>query len=634
MVRHDELCTLVRGELGLRSEARRHHRLQTGALSAMVVLWGLGSGPAQAQAPYQQEHLPGFSSLLVGQRSLPSVGDLDGDGDFDVVVGERYGGLSLFENAGSSRVPAFEVPLGSANPFGGIDVGYQSIPALVDLDSDGDLDAVVGAGYLNLRTFENTGTSNAPAFVARTGTANPFAVAGISTGEYSSPALADLDGDGDFDAAVGEWGGTVLMFENTGNPYVPAFEERTGTANPFDGFDFGSSAFPELVDLDGDGDLDAVIGGSPGRLRTFENVGSTMHPRFVEQTGAANPFEVLGIRGANRADFADVDDDGDLDALVGGFLGSLRLLENTGSTSEPAFVERLGSASPFGGSRIDSDRHPHLVDLDGDSDFDVVSGDSSGRLSVFENTGSPQTPAFGEMPQTAGPFDGFDLGILSTPSMVDLDGDGDSDAVVGVGVGGLKVLENTGSTRAPAFSELAGSANPLDGIFAGYLASPSLADIDGDGDFDVVTGEEYGRLLLFENTGSSAVPAFVGHSGSSNPFDGIDVGDQSHPELSDLDGDGDLDLVVGQDYGQIFAFENEGSATAPSFVRLTGDANPFAGFRLDSTAATFADLDDDGDLDVLLGEDFGRIVFLRSLHRIFADGFEGGDTSSWSKSVP
>lgn len=496
-----ELRSLVRGELSLESPARWCRRMPLSGLSAVTLLaWGMGSGSLVGQAPYQQEHLPGFSTLLVGQNSLPSVGDLDGDGDFDIVVGERYGGLSLFENTGSSRAPAFVVPISTSRPFHGIDVGYESAPALVDLDADGDLDAVVGADYGNLRTFENTGTSNAPAFVARTGSANPFDMGGINTGRYSSPAFGDLDGDGDLDAVVGEDYGTVLTFENTGSARTPAFEERIGAANPFDGFDFGSASHPDLVDLDGDGDLDAVIGGSTGRLRSFENTGSSSSPAFEEQTGAANLFDPLGIQAAKRADFADLDGDGDLDAVVGGSFGSLSLLESTGTSSEPALMERVGTRSPFGGTRVGSDRHPDLVDLDGDGDLDVVSGDYSGRLGVFENTGTPREPALVGRARTLGPLEGFDVGIFSTPTLADLDGDGDSDAVVGEGFGGLQTFENTGSSSALAFTEQLGSENPFDGIVISYLSIPSLADVDGDGDFDVVVGEGYGRVVFLRSS--------------------------------------------------------------------------------------------------------------------------------------
>ena len=170
----------------------------------------------------------------------------------------------------------------------------------------GDLDLVVGddAGLLNY--IENTGTSTAPAFVQRTGGANPFE--GFDVGascsncetyyrEINNPALADLDNDGDLDLIVG--GG---YFENTGTSTAPEFVQRIGSDNPFDGI--GSGA---LADLDGDGDLDLVRGSwSDSSKLYFENVGSARVPRFMQRVEDANPLN--GITGMG---FTAVDLDGD-----------------------------------------------------------------------------------------------------------------------------------------------------------------------------------------------------------------------------------------------------------------------------------------------------------------------------------
>ena len=109
-------------------------------------------------------------------------------------------------------------------------------------------------------------------------------------GYTSTPSFADLDGDGDLDAVVGELDGTLHYFENTGSAIAPAFTERTGAANPFNGVDVGVHGTPSFADLDGDGDLDAVVGEDRGNLHYFENTGSAIAPAFTERTGAANPF--------------------------------------------------------------------------------------------------------------------------------------------------------------------------------------------------------------------------------------------------------------------------------------------------------------------------------------------------------
>jgi hypothetical protein len=74
-----------------------------------------------------------------------------------------------------------------------------------------------------------------------------------------------------------------------------AFAEQTGATNPFNTVDVGTDSTTSFADLDGDGDLDAIVGGNTGTLRYFENTGSAIAPAFVERTGAANPFNTFDV---------------------------------------------------------------------------------------------------------------------------------------------------------------------------------------------------------------------------------------------------------------------------------------------------------------------------------------------------
>jgi hypothetical protein len=166
----------------------------------------------------------------------------------------------------------------------------------------------------------------------------------------------------------------------------------------------------------------------------------------------------------------------------------------------------------------------------------------------------------------------------------------------------LKVTDAAGSAIAPAFTERTGAANPFNGVGVGFFSAPSLADLDGDGDLDAVVGEADvgGTLHYFENTGSASAPAFTG---AANPFNGVDTGQGPAPSFADLDGDGDLDAVVGEKDGTLNYFENTGSATAPAFAELADLANPFNGVDVGSyRTPSLADLDGDGDLDAVVGE--------------------------------
>ena len=116
-------------------------------------------------------------------------------------------------------------------------------------------------------------------------------------GAHSAPSFVDIDNDGDQDLLIGEFGGFLNYYENTGTPLAPTYIERTGAANPFDGIDIGLLSTPSFTDIDNDGDQDLVIGETDGNLNYYENTGTALAPAYTERTGAANPFDDINIGG-------------------------------------------------------------------------------------------------------------------------------------------------------------------------------------------------------------------------------------------------------------------------------------------------------------------------------------------------
>ncbi|WP_419624593.1 FG-GAP-like repeat-containing protein, partial [Thiolapillus sp.] len=198
-------------------------------------------------------------------------------------------------------------------------------------------------------------------------------------------------------------------------------------------------------------------------------------------------------------------------------------------------------------------------------------------LKYYQNTGTTSNPAYEVKTGNSNPFDGIDVGRYSAPTLADIDGDGDLDLVVGESAGTLKYYQNTGTTSNPAYEAKTGDDNPFNSINVGIYSGPTLADIDGDGDLDLVMGEAYGTLKYYQNTGTTSNPAYEVKTGGSNPFNSIDVGDFSKPTLADIDGDGDLDLVVGEKYGTLKYYQNTGTTSNPAYEAKTGDSNPFDG---------------------------------------------------------
>lgn len=131
----------------------------------------------------------------------------------------------------------------------------------------------------------------------------------------------------------------------------------------------------------------------------------------------------------------------------------------------------------------------------------------------------------------------------------------------------------------------------------GYYASPALADVDDDGDHDALVGESGGRVLAFQNSGSDAAPTWIRQPGWDP---GYDVGDRASPALADLDRDGDLDLLVGNTVGDLLAYENVGSARAPAW-------RPKPAWELHGFGAgvhpTLGDVDRDGRVDLVIGRE-------------------------------
>jgi len=269
------------------------------------------------------------------------------------------------------------------------------------------------------------------------------------------------------------------------------------------------------------------------------------------------------------------------------------------------FTELVGADNPFNGVSIGvGESKPDFIDLDNDGDLDLVSGESYGTLFTFQNNGSN---TFTELTGTNNPFNSIDVGYFSKPTFSDLDEDGDLDLIVGNNEGQLFYFENNGSN---VFTELTGSNNPFDGLSVEDYARPALTDLDEDGDLDLVIGSGQGTFNYFENNGSNV---FTELTGADNPFDGIDIGYESNPIFSDLDGDGDTDLISGL-YGinsSLFYFENNGSNV---FTELRDANNPFDGIGvgLDYTSPSLVDLDLDGDIDLVIGSNQGTFNYFEN----------------------
>lgn len=255
----------------------------------------------------------------------------------------------------------------------------------------------------------------------------------------------------------------------------------------------------------------------------------------------------------------------------------LGVMAVSGEAIAQTFTENTGTANPLSVVNNPSNfsySHPALADLDNDGDLDFVTGSGVGAFYYYRNTGTKRSPAFVLVTGPTSPFNNLSTNGTSSPAFVDIDNDGDQDMFAGGYVGGANFYRNTGTAASPVFTL---EASPI-GIYDRIMLKAAFADLDNDGDFDVVTssGDYYSSgfsLTYFRNTGTRNTPIFTAVTGAANPFQSIAVAENDTPSFADLDGDGDKDFVIGT-IDQLNFYRNTGTATAPVFALQTGVNSP------------------------------------------------------------
>ena len=151
--------------------------------------------------------------------------------------------------------------------------------------------------------------------------------------------------------------------------------------------------------------------------------------------------------------------------------------------------------------------------------------------------------------------------------------------------------------------------NPFSLTDMGHNSAPAFADLDGDGDLDMMSGDIYGEFYYFKNIGSSSSP--YRYLYPKPPLSSSDLGHNSAPAFADLDGDGDLDMMSGDIYGEFYYFKNIGSSSSP--YRYLYPKPPLSSSDLGhNSAPAFADLDGDGDLDMMSGDIYGEFYYFKN----------------------
>jgi hypothetical protein len=565
-----------------------------------------GSGPPQNAHLFERlKYLNDTIApdLGVGLWAWPLPMDYDDDGDMDLLVSCRdvpFNGLWFFENKSGEAFPVFEPPIRVGEALRDIQVSYiDEKPRFLQ----------PGRELLNFTTAQD---------------ANPEMLFPADTFQtlhnkirFNQWKYVDYEHDGDIDIVVGIQDGEDYGWDN-------AFDENGVWVNgPLHGF-----------------------------VYLIENVEGSYKLKGKIHAGG-KPIDVYGAPSPN---FADFDNDGDLDIICGEFLDKFTWFENTGTRENPVYAEGRHLQNDQGIIKMDLEMIiPVALDWDNDGDIDLIVGDEDGRVAYIENTGEvhDRMPVFGDPRYFKQKSESLKFGALATPFSIDWDDDGDEDLICGNSAGYIGFIENLDggdppSWAAPVLLEDENGVIRIQAGESGSIQGPceakwgyttlSVADWNNDGLNDIIVNSIWGQVICFENIGekgnprlSIAKPVEVNWPGHApkpewnwwHPEPNtLATQWRTTPTAIDWNKDGLIDLIMLDHEGYLSYFERETSEDlklkpgnrifistpgqydrrntavdeAPGSLRLNTDKYGSSGRR----KLAFGDWDGDGDLDIII----------------------------------
>jgi len=531
---------------------------------------------------------------------------------FSLLLGCLLFASSLFTQTFQRQLNPFPIIIDGAEleiPFLG---GFNKPnPQFVDWNEDGLTDLFVRDQDGRLQYFLNSGSADEPNFEFQT-----KAFQNLDVGQWFT--FFDYDHDDDIDLMASPQSPDVTLFENVSDSLILAVSQLLDDSSV--AVHGGQIVIPTIADIDADGWEDLFVGGVSGAVTYYRNLGLTDGlPVYHLETNSFEDILIVWVpgrddrHGANALEFYDIDDDEDLDLFWGDYYQpGLFFLENFGTSSDPNIPDSLMIDSYPQNEPVSSAGFnvPRLIDLNSDGAAELFVGVQSGIYGTdfVDNFWYYDMTVEGDFGLvTKNYFEQIDLISGTIPTLADMDSDGDLDLFIGNEFdasnsgwkGDVYFFENIGSAVSPQF-EMVDSSYFDEGM--GNNMAPAFGDLDGDGDFDALVGDYNGEISFFLNDGSPTEPNFS----YQGKFLEIDLAGRATPALGDVEGDGDLDLYVGDKNGSVHVWSNEGDPANYNFIKISDDL--FSGENLGlEIALELADFDNDGDLDLLIGNQSGEL---------------------------
>ncbi|MES2617187.1 MAG: FG-GAP-like repeat-containing protein [Bacteroidota bacterium] len=586
--------------------------------------------------------------------------DYNADGYEDIFTTDPTGRVQVYKNISFtvSGKPAFDKipqlyfrnisPNGSFIEYNILSMPFIHVPGIYDIDFDGDIDIMsysnLGGAievYKNMQAefglppdsirYRNVDLcwafftdNNCNTFTLNTCTdTNYYKFYWKRHTSGSAITLFDADNDKDIDMVLGNEGcDHMTMLINGKSDYNSLYD----TIIRYD-TNFVSASnrakiwlYPAgyFMDIDNDGKRDFIYAPNSNsypiqetkQVFWFKNTGLDLAPVFAQKQPLFTE-EIMDVGNRSSWACADLDKDGDLDCLCANnadsaYLGVLYdrvyLYENTGTASKPSFKLKNRNFANLASQKINS-LTLSLADMDNDGKIDLVTGNDRGEIKYYKNTSSTNntlTPTF-LLSNNAFPGFNIDVGFYSWPAVADINKDGMNDLVIGHSDTFLKYYQNIGTKTNPDFNFVTknfGYASPKDSFNFDYIhgyeydtlgniikdsiigikvyyestifSSPQIMDINGDKQLELLVGNTVGHMKLYAINSASVNTRFVEYKDfyyykllQNQRITSFDIGNRISPVLANLEGDSVPEILVGINRGGIQYFR-------PDFIYSKG----------------------------------------------------------------